>query len=394
MNKDTSIRYILLSLLFLGCNLENRKTNSVKKEAKEPIYCVKENQFLGKQFLYTKFLEQISAIQTNSKNVNTFDGMVLISGGKFQMGGDFPEGYKTKPKTAIPQADELPKHAVEVTDFYMDDHEVTIGEFMKFVKATGYKTVAEYDLDWEELKKQVPAGMSKPSDDLLSAGALVFNYADKKADSKDLSNWWRFVKGAYWKNPSGELINTEDSKNLPVTQVSWYDAQAYAKWMGKRLPTEAEYEYAMRGGKSETVYPWGNDKTTHKTDQGNFLQGEFPYTNTGKDGFVNIAPVKSFPPNSYGLYDIAGNVWEWTSDWYGADYYEKLLKKGSIAINPQGPEQTYEVYNVKAVNKVVRGGSFLCNDNWCSGYRNARRMRLSPDSGMQHLGFRLVRSKQ
>jgi len=318
--------------------------------------------------------------------------MVLIKGGVFEMGGDFPKGFENMPRTALPQGDELPKHSVKVSDFYMDEHEVTIGQYMEFIKATNYKTVAEYDLDWEELKKQIPPGTPKPEESALKAGALVFRFAEKSASKDNLANWWSFVNGTSWKNPDGKITNLNKIINHPVTQISWYDALAYAKWVNKRLPTEAEFEYAMRGGKDEEMYPWGNEKTTTNSKQGNFLQGDFPYKNSGDDGFVFTSPVKSFSPNAYGLYDMAGNVWEWTNDWYGANYYKVLMNKNNISINPIGPDKTFEMFNSNAVNKVVRGGSFLCNDSWCSGFRNSRRMRLSPDSGMQHVGFRLVRS--
>ncbi|MEZ4914416.1 MAG: SUMF1/EgtB/PvdO family nonheme iron enzyme [Chitinophagales bacterium] len=206
-----------------------------------------------------------------------------------------------------------------------------------------------------------------------------------------MSNWWTYTAGVNWKNPDGTQPQIDDILRQPVTQVSWYDALAYAKWVGKRLPTEAEFEYAMRAGKNNTMYPWGNEKISHDKQYGNFLQGNFPYNNTAEDGFMGIAPVKQFPPNAYGLYDIAGNVWEWTSDWYSPLYYKNLSEKDTVTINPQGPQKSMEIYDQYAINKVVKGGSFLCNDSWCSGYRNSRRMRLSPDSGMQHLGFRLVR---
>ena len=264
---------------------------------------------------------------------------------------------------------------------------------MEFINATNYKTVAEYDINWEELKKQLPEGTPKPSDEQLKAGALVFHLVDDKVDKNNLSNWWVFTQGAFWKNPDGNTVSINEIKNLPVTQVSWYDAMAYAKWMGKRLPTEAEYEYAMRGGRNGTMYPWGNETVDSGNWKGNFLQGDFPYTNTALDGFENIAPVKSFPPNDYGLYDISGNVWEWTNDWYSPYYYNELKNASKITYNPQGPEESIEINNPNATNKVVRGGSFLCHDNWCSGYRNSRRMRLSPDTGMQHIGFRLVKDE-
>ncbi|WGH75136.1 formylglycine-generating enzyme family protein [Tenacibaculum tangerinum] len=337
-------------------------------------------------------LTNLEAVQPNDKLLNDTSGMVLIKGGVFDMGGDTPENAKEMPATALAQPDEFPKHKVGVSDFYMDEHEVTVRQYLEFVKATGYKTVAEYDIDWNELKKQLPEGTPKPDNSLLEAGSLVFSYAPKGTPKDNLGNWWTFTKGVNWKNPDGSKPKLDAILNLPVTQVSWYDAMAYAKWANKRLPTEAEYEYAMRAGKNNTMYPWGNEMVASTMNKGNFLQGDFPYYNTVEDGFENVAPVKSFAPNAYGLYDISGNVWEWTLDWYGADYYDRLKKEHEVAMNPKGPEQTSEVYNAKATNKVVRGGSFLCNDDWCSGYRNARRMRLSPDSGMQHVGFRCVRT--
>jgi len=212
---------------------------------------------------------------------------------------------------------------------------------------------------------------------MLKAGTLVFQYVPEGTPKDNLANWWSFQKGVDWKNPDGSNPALEEILNMPVTQVSWYDAMAYAKWANKRLPTEAEYEYAMRAGSNNTMYPWGNEIVGDTDQRGNFLQGNFPYENTVEDGFEALAPVKSFPPNAYGLYDISGNVWEWTLDWYGADYYQILKNEGGTALNPQGQEKTSEVYNQQATNKVVRGGSFLCNDDWCSGFRNSRRMRLS-----------------
>jgi formylglycine-generating enzyme required for sulfatase activity len=352
--------------------------------------CVVDN-LIGDQYLDSSYLTSIENIETNKKLEKSTNEMVLIHGGTFEMGADIPEYFKNMPATGLAQPDEFPKHKVTVSDFFMDEHEVTIGEFAEFVKETGYKTVAEQDIDWEELKKQVPAGTPKPNENLLKAGALIFNYIEKNISNDNLGNWWTFTTGVNWKNPNGKNLTLEKIKNWPVTQISWYDALAYAKWCGKRLPTEAEFEYAMRGGKKNKMYPWGNQKLSENLKRGNFLQGDFPYVNTAEDGFEYTAPIKQFPPNSYGLYDISGNVWEWTSDWYSPVYYEELKNSGKVAVNPTGPNKSVEVYNRQAVNKSVKGGSFLCNDSWCSGYRNARRMRLSPDTGMQHLGFRLVR---
>lgn len=390
-----TLSIVLLVIFFAGCNESLHKKENVVETEKygETKSCQRLIDTLpGKEYLVDKFLQKIEDIKTDSVKARDISEMVLIKGGDFEMGGDRPKGFENMPASALPQGDELPKHSVRVSDFYMDKHEVTVRQYLEFVKATGYKTVAEYDIDWEDLKKQVPPETPKPSDDMLKAGAMVFKYAPQKTSKDDLSNWWNFIQGANWKNPNGNNPKLETILDHPVTQISWYDALAYAKWVGKRLPTEAEFEYAMRGGKDEHMYPWGNEKVTTSHLKGNFLQGEFPYFNTGKDGYIGVAPVMSFAPNPYGLYDIAGNVWEWTSDWYGANYYYQLKLKNTIAINPQGPKKTTEVYEQNAVNKVVRGGSFLCNDNWCSGFRNSRRMRLSPDSGMQHLGFRLVKN--
>lgn len=392
----TNYRNFILCFVLIIFNIRCKNNiNNVNSEIKnkESLSCHTVSEtFKGKEYLNSKYLQAIENITTNQKKSLDNSGMVLIKGGTFSMGGDKVEGFENMPSTALAQPDEFPKHDVQVSDFLMDTHEVTIGEFLEFVKATGYKTVAEYDIDWEELKKQVPAGTPKPNDSVLKAGALVFHLVKPEERHENLEDWWTYTVGANWKNPNGKNPKIETILNMPVTQVSWYDAMAYAKWTGKRLPTEAEFEYALRSGKQNNMYPWGNEKLQDsKQYYGNFLQGEFPISNTGKDGFVYTSPVKSFPPNAYGLYDLAGNVWEWTSDWYSAIYYKELVDKNQITINPKGPEKSFEVYDPNAVNKSVRGGSFLCSDSWCSGYRNSRRMRLSPDTGMQHLGFRCVR---
>ena len=363
-----------------------------KPQPKQEITSCITDSLIGRQFLDSSYLMAVKKITPNRDLAESNDGMVKITGGVFDMGGDLPDGFENMPKSALAQADEFPKHRVQVSDFYMDENEVTIGDFNTFVEATNYKTVAEYDVDWEMLKKQLPEGTPKPDENLLKAGSLVFHYVPEPLNStENPGNWWTFTTGINWRNPDGQNRKLQDIQDWPVTQISWYDAIAYAKWTGKRLPTEAEFEYAMRGGKSNKMYPWGNQKLSENLGLGNFLQGDFPYTNTGEDGFDNIAPVKQFPPNAYGLYDMSGNVWEWTADWYSPLYYTQLAEQDIIAVNPQGPEQSKEVYDPRAINKSVRGGSFLCHDSWCSGYRNSRRMRLSPDTGMQHIGFRLVK---
>ena len=381
------IGFSLAVLLFIACKTKTEEKQLVNNLDKYSCHFVSDS-LVGKQYLNETYLESIDKITTNEDSLKSNKNMVFIKGGVFNMGADKPPGFEQMEASALPQADEYPKHKVELFDFFMDTHEVTVREYAAFVKATGYKTVAEYDIDWEEIKKQLPPGTPKPKEEMLKAGALVFNYVPKNTPKDDLGNWWTFTAGVNWKNPDGSNPDLNAILDMPVTQISWYDALAYAKWVGKRLPTEAEFEYAMRGGKEDAMYPWGNDKLVEERIKGNFLQGSFPYHNTGKDGFLYTAPVKSFEPNAYGLYDMAGNVWEWTMDWYGADYYNTL---SGVTMNPTGPVKTNEVYDTNAVNKVVRGGSFLCNDGWCSGYRNSRRMRLSPDTGMQHLGFRCVK---
>jgi len=309
-------------------------------------------------------------------------GMVWIPSGTFVMGGNNNQARK----------DEYPNHKVQLTGFYMDATEVTNEQFEAFVKATGYITTAEKDVDWNEIKKQLPANTPKPDDSLLKAASLVFRKTTGEVDLNDYSQWWSWTKGANWKHPSGPQSNIIGKEKYPVTHVSWDDANAYCKWAGKRLPTEAEWEFASRGGLLNNTYSWGNDFEENGTAHCNFWQGSFPYLNTNKDGFLGAAPVKSFAPNKYGLYDMAGNVWEWCADLYNNSYYTQLSKQ-AISINPKGPSKSYDPDEPTISKRVMRGGSYLCNDSYCSGYRVSARMKSSPDSGMEHLGFRCVADK-
>jgi len=304
-------------------------------------------------------------------------GMVHIPGGTFMMGGDNDQA----------RADEFPKHKVEVSGFWMDIQEVTNAQFRKFVEATTYVTIAERKPDWEEMKKQLPKGTPKPDESLLVPASLVFNPPNHAVDVTGAPVWWSWVQGANWKQPEGPGSDLKNKENYPVIHVAWEDAMAYCKWAGKRLPTEAEWEYAARGGLSEEIYPWGNQNVDEGSVKANSWQGQFPNQNTGRDGFYASSPVKSFQPNGFGLYDMAGNVWEWCADWYHADYY-KSVKGGEL--NPKGPATSYDPQEPTVPKRVVRGGSFLCNDSYCSGYRVAARMKSSADTGLSHTGFRCV----
>ena len=310
------------------------------------------------------------------------DGMVWIPAGVFQMGSEDEQAKE----------DEFPVHGVSVDAFWMDQTEVTNADFKAFVDATGYITTAEKKPDWEELKKELPPDTPKPNDSLLQAASLVFEATDGPVNLNDFGAWWQWKPKASWRQPRGEGSSIENKMDHPVVHISWYDAQAYAAWAGKRLPTEAEWEWAASGGVSKAKYPWGNESVTDGTPKANAWEGNFPYRNTLRDQFFFTAPVASFEPNAFGLYDMAGNVWEWCSDWYDFTYYKGLESKNTI--NPQGPEAPYDPYQPFLKQKVMRGGSFLCNDTYCSGYRVASRMKSTPDTGLQHTGFRLVKSAE
>lgn len=305
-------------------------------------------------------------------------GMVFIPGGTLHMGGDNNQA----------DPNEFPKHEVQISPFWMDETEVTKAQFAEFVIATGYVTVAERPIDWEQMKKELPPGTPKPPDSLLQPGALVFQQTAQPVHLDDPGQWWRWTNQANWRQPEGPGRSSKGKSQHPVVQIAWEDAAAYAKWAGKRLPTEAEWEWAARGGKKDLVYPWGNESVLAGQAKANFWQGVFPWKNSAKDGFAGAAPVKSFPPNAYGLYDMAGNVWEWCSDWFDVRFYQNQAANGP---NVQGPERAFNPMLPHQQEKVIRGGSFLCSDDYCSGYRNARRMGSTVDTGLNHTGFRCVK---
>lgn len=306
-------------------------------------------------------------------------GMRWIPAGEFTMGTDDPNSM----------ANERPAVRVRVDGFWIDEHDVTNAEFRRFVGATHYVTTAERPIDWEELKKQVTPGTPKPADEMLKPGSLVFTPPDHPVDVRNMGNWWTWTAGASWQHPQGPQSNLAGKDDLPVVQVSWDDAAAYAKWAGKRLPTEAEWEYAARGGaKTNTRYYWGDEFRPNGKFMANTFTGEFPYRNTGEDGFGGVAPVKSFPPNGYGLYDMAGNVWNWCSDFYADDVHARIKEMPGACCNPTGPDRTVSYHNPRAIERVTKGGSYLCNPNYCESYRPTARRGTPPDTGTEHIGFR------
>ncbi len=373
--KNIFILCVILIAAFIACN---QNANQAKTDAVSDSIRKRDSAIDCHSGVPSRFHIAADTSQKFSPDVKGTDEMLLIHGGTFMMGADNSQAAQ----------DEYPKHKVTVNSFYIDAAEVTNAQFAAFVNATGYITTAEIKPKWEDIQKQVPPGTPKPPDDELVAASLVFKQSSTPVDLNNYAQWWSWTPGADWKHPEGPGSNINGKDNYPVVQVSWDDAVAYCKWAGKRLPTEAEWEYAARGGLVNNIYSWGNEPVDQGMPKCNSWQGQFPYKNTGRDGFQRLAPVKSFKPNGYGLYDMAGNVWEWCSDWYNYNYYASI-KNG--AVNPQGPAKSYDPDEPYTPKHVVRGGSFLCNDSYCSGYRVSRRMKSSPDTGMEHTGFRCVK---
>ncbi len=310
------------------------------------------------------------------------EGMVWIPGGVIVQGA--------VPQDEMAMGHEKPAHRVAVDGFFMDVTEVTNAQFKKFVEATGYKTIAERAIDWEEMKKQLPAGTPKPHDSIMQPGSLTFKKTKSPVTNLyDFSQWWNWTIGANWKYPNGPGSTIEGKGHEPVVHIAYEDAEAYCHWMGRRLPTEAEWERAAKGKNENTTYFWGDDETV-LAKMANTWEGQFPVDNTKMDGFEARAPVKSFSPNDFGLYDMAGNVWEWTSDWYNTGYYQEVAAVGRTLRNPTGAKSPYNDTDPYAKEKVMKGGSFLCNASYCASYRVSARMATSLDSSLEHLGFRTV----
>jgi formylglycine-generating enzyme len=308
-------------------------------------------------------------------------GMVWIPGGEFSMGANDPPDLDEVGMKAT--GDARPIHRVYVDGFFMDATDVTNDEFAAFVKATRYVTVAERT----PLAKDFPGA---PPENLV-AGSVVFSPPDHPVPLDNHFQWWDYVKGASWRHPLGPKSDIHGKGNYPVVHVAYEDAEAYAKWAGKRLPTEAEWEFAARGGLAGRPFVWGDEFRPHGKWMANTHEGHFPNTDTGDDGFIGIAPVKTFPANPYGLYDMAGNVWQWTSDWYRPDYYAELAGARGVARNPHGPSTSFDPSEPDQPKKVHRGGSFLCTDQYCSRYIVGTRGKGEVSSGTNHLGFRCVK---
>jgi formylglycine-generating enzyme required for sulfatase activity len=297
--------------------------------------------------------------------------MVWIPGGEFWMGG--PDGFP----------DAQPSHRVSVDGFWMDRTEVTNAQYAAFVAATRYVTVAERTPRAEDYPGALP--------EMLVPGSAVFVATGRPVPLGDQLRWWRYVKGADWRHPEGPGSGIRGRDRYPVVHVAYEDAVAYARWQGGRLPTEAEWERAARGGLDRQPYVWGSEFRPGGRYQANTWQGRFPARDEGADGHAGLSAVGSYPPNAYGLVDMAGNVWEWCADWYRPDYYAALAAAGPVARNPQGPPDSFDPDEPGTPKRVHRGGSILCTDQYCTRYMPGTRGKGAPDTGTSHLGFRVVR---
>ena len=309
------------------------------------------------------------------------EGMVWVEGKLYTKGAKKNDGFA--------MMREKPSHEVYIDGFYIDITEVTNNQFQKFVDETGYLTIAERKIDWDEMKKSLPPGTPKPHDSILQPGSLIFNHNLKKVNNMDnYFQWWRWQTGANWKSPKGPGSSIENKGNYPVVHIAYEDAKAYCEWANRRLPTEAEWESAAQGNYNNAIFPWGDDLNLLNSNA-NTWQGNFPINNESIDGFDMISPVKSFPANSIGVFDMIGNVWEITDDLFNVNYYSEISKKTEL-INLKGANSCYNPSNPYEIQYVMKGGSFLCHDSYCASYRISARMGVSVGSGSDHTGFRTV----
>ncbi len=313
-------------------------------------------------------------------------GMVWVPGGDFLMGSEHQ----------LAQKNERPVHEVRVHGLWMDKMHVTNVEFVAFVKATGYVSTAERKPDWETIRVQMPRGTPKPPESTLLPGALVFVGTTKPVPLDDYSRWWSYVPGANWRHPQGPESTIVGKEDHPVVEVSYEDAQAYAKWAGKRLPSEAEWEFAARGGLGQATYAWGDELMPQGKLMANVWEGKrrrFPVVSPEAGGAAGTTPAGTFPPNGYGLCDMTGNAWQWVADWYESDYFAEQAKLGKV-VDPKGPIWSHDSEDhhapANAPKRVIRGGSFVCSPDYCLSYRPSARRGSDPYSPMSHIGFRLV----
>ncbi len=375
---------ILISILLATCeaSVENKikGITETKPEVSERP-CSPNNTAIGAELRMANSESEVffATIENDEAQINSEAGMVWIKGGEFSMGAQNPIGIKHGGPDEM--RDARPVHRVKIDGFFMDQTEVTNKQFAEFVKATGYITVAE----------QVPTIEEFPTAPIenLYAGSIVFT-PSSTTNLKDHYQWWNYTKGACWFKPDGVRTSIKGRENYPVVHIAWEDALAYAKWAGKRLPTEAEWEFAARAGATGDIYAWGNEFKPNGKWMANTYQGKFPEKDLGEDGYAGIAPVAKYSPNAYGLYDMAGNVWEWCADWYRQDYYE-TLSKNKLNINPIGPEIPFDPSEPNEKKKVQRGGSFLCTDQYCTRYMIGARGKGEYRSSSNHIGFRCVK---
>jgi formylglycine-generating enzyme required for sulfatase activity len=374
-------RLLIAIVVISGCNSTSRNTVEDKRIS-SAVTCSNglsvgdSITFMdggGKDFLATEENKLPS-------NLKIPEGMVIIPGGTFSMGGVNPVGIQDGGREDM--YDARPVHRVRLDPFLMDASEVTNAQFELFVKAKGYVTIAEVTPTKEEFP-------DAPVENLV-AGSVVFTPPAEKVPLNNHLQWWAYVHGVNWRHPEGPNSDLKGRENFPVVHVAYPDAVAYATWAGKRLPTEAEWEFASRGGESGNLYAWGNQINPDSKWMANTFQGTFPNSDVGTDGFRGIAPVKKYAPNRYGLYDMAGNVWEWCADWYRNDYYASLKEMGEVAVNPKGPSDSYDPMEPGVQKRIQRGGSFLCTDQYCTRYMVGTRGKGEVNSGTNHIGFRCV----
>jgi len=363
--KTNGVCIALMLTLIFSCKTENQrdkpqtkiKTETVKKQVPHELQVDK------------------------PAGTSTPEGMVWVKGKTLLQGAKKGDTYA--------MMREKPAHQVRVDGFFIDITEVTNAEFKEFVIATGYVTVAERPIDWDTMKKELPPDTPKPADSVLQPGSLIFNKnVNAIANMENYGQWWTWKIGANWKQPEGPDSSIVEKENYPVVHVAFEDAQAYCRWANRRLPTEAEWEAAAQGGNDNTIFTWGNN-AEQLVKNANTWQGTFPVKNESVDSFELIAPVTSYLPNSIGIYDMLGNVWEMTADKFNRNYYRDIDTTTTL-INPKGAEDYNSSQNPYQKEIVIKGGSFLCHASYCASFRISARMGMALDSGSDHVGFRTV----